>query len=120
MSCATQMNGDGVSPDGPYNITTTVGNRPALVTDTDKGVVLAAALVDNPANRSTTLTATEIVPCTYTTPQLTKLTRDPFLAWKAWSMDVVWIYLCMHRGEESEAERVIKQSANGPPNGLDV
>ncbi|OCL12733.1 hypothetical protein AOQ84DRAFT_436808 [Glonium stellatum] len=73
LTCAAQMNGNGVSPNGLYNLTTTVRDRRILVADANRGVVLAVAMVDNPATGPAPLPATELVPSTYMIPQLIKI-----------------------------------------------
>ena len=52
LGCAAQMDGDGTAPDGLYKHTTKVRDRRILVADSERGVVLAVAMVDNPARRN--------------------------------------------------------------------
>ncbi|KAE8444078.1 hypothetical protein EG329_000860 [Mollisiaceae sp. DMI_Dod_QoI] len=73
LSCAAQMDGRGVAPNGLYNRTTAIRDRRILMTDAKKGVVLAVALVDNPATGPSSLPATESMPSTYMIPQLIKI-----------------------------------------------
>jgi hypothetical protein len=73
LSCEAQMNGEGVSPNGLHNFTTIVRDRRVLVTDTNKGVVLAVAMIDSPATGHGSLAAAEAVPGTYMVPQLIKI-----------------------------------------------
>jgi hypothetical protein len=73
LSCAAQMDGNGTSPNGLYNLTTTVRDRRVLVEDASKGVVLAIAMVDYPAIGPLPLPATELVPSTYMVSQLIKI-----------------------------------------------
>jgi hypothetical protein len=72
LSCAAQMDGNGTSPNGLYNHTTKVRDRRILVADTDRGVVLAVAMIDNPG-LTTDLPAPQLVPSTYIVPQLIKI-----------------------------------------------
>ena len=66
------MDGNGTSPNGLYNHTTKVRDRRILVADTDRGVVLAVAMIDNPG-LTTDLPAPQLVPSTYIVPQLIKI-----------------------------------------------
>ncbi|CAK7207060.1 hypothetical protein SEUCBS139899_009868 [Sporothrix eucalyptigena] len=79
-SCADQMKGLGVNPNGLYNTTSAVRDRRVLVRDHKLGVVLAVAMVDNDAVprsalnvTSTQLPPTQRVPSTYMVPQLIKV-----------------------------------------------
>ncbi|KAF2185679.1 hypothetical protein K469DRAFT_632268 [Zopfia rhizophila CBS 207.26] len=73
MSCAAQMDGNGISPNGLYNRTTTVRDRRILIADASKGVALVVAMIDNPATGLAPLPATERVPSTYMILQLIKV-----------------------------------------------
>ncbi|KAF2793440.1 hypothetical protein K505DRAFT_244420 [Melanomma pulvis-pyrius CBS 109.77] len=73
LSCSAQMDGKGDSPNGLFNLTTAVRDRRILVTDSRKGVVIAVAMIDNPALSPSSLPATQMVPSTYMVPQLIKI-----------------------------------------------
>jgi hypothetical protein len=73
LSCAAQMDGQGTSPDGLYNHTTTVRDRRILVADAEGGVVMAVAMIDNPGTGAGNLPASQLVPGTYMVPQLIKI-----------------------------------------------
>ncbi|KAL1848732.1 hypothetical protein VTK73DRAFT_10067 [Phialemonium thermophilum] len=74
LTCVEQMDGLGIAPNGLYNRTTTVRDRRLLIADEAKGVVLAVAMIDNPATGQAPLPATERIPSTYMVPQLIKVT----------------------------------------------
>ncbi|KAF4624988.1 hypothetical protein G7Y89_g13180 [Cudoniella acicularis] len=94
--CAAQMDGKGTSPNGLSNLTTAVRDRRILVTDTKKGVILAVAMVDNPATGPGPLPATDRVPSTYMVPQLVKvdngsITRvESMIKWVAFGYSSTW------------------------------
>ncbi|KAF2462831.1 uncharacterized protein BDR25DRAFT_320447 [Lindgomyces ingoldianus] len=73
LTCAAQMAGHGVSPNGLYNLTSTVRDRRVLVTDAEKGVVMVVAMIDNTATGPGSLPVTASVPSTYLIPQLIKV-----------------------------------------------
>jgi hypothetical protein len=56
-----------------YNHTTTVRNRRILVADSEHGVVLAVAMIDNPGTSPANLPASQLVPSTYMVPELIKI-----------------------------------------------
>jgi hypothetical protein len=72
LGCAAEMNGEGPSPNGLYSNTTKVRDRRILVSDAERGVVLAVAMIDNPG-LGTNLPAPQLVPSTYMVPQLIKV-----------------------------------------------
>jgi hypothetical protein len=72
-SCAAQMDGKGTAPNGLYNLTTTVRDVRVLLTDSQRGVLMAVAMVDNTATGPAPLPVTELVPSTYMIPQLIKV-----------------------------------------------
>jgi hypothetical protein len=73
LSCATQMDGNGPSPNGLYRHTTKVRDRRILVTDAERGVVIAVAMVDNPGLGPASVPASQLVPSTYMILQLIKI-----------------------------------------------
>ncbi|ORY58865.1 uncharacterized protein BCR38DRAFT_489222 [Pseudomassariella vexata] len=74
LTCAAQMEGWGVAPNGLYRDTTVVRDRRVLVADAERGVVLAVAMVDGPAARELApVPETERVPSTFMVPQLIKV-----------------------------------------------
>lgn len=72
FTCGAQMSGLGVAPNGLPISTTTVRDRRILVEDSEKGVVLAVAMVDNPAvvKGTAVLSETEKLPGTYMVSQM--------------------------------------------------
>ena len=56
-----------------YNHTTTVRDRRILVADSERGVVLAVAMIDNPGTGPANLPAPQLVPSTYMVPELIKI-----------------------------------------------
>jgi len=72
-SCVAQMDGNGTAPNGLYNHTTKVRDRRVLVGDTERGVVMAVAMIDNPGLGAADLPAPQLVPSTYMVPQLIKI-----------------------------------------------
>lgn len=72
-SCAAQMDGNGTAPNGLYNLTTTIRDIRVLVTDSERGVIMAVAMVDNAATGPGPMSSTENVPSTYMIPQLIKV-----------------------------------------------
>ncbi len=95
-SCAEQIRGLGVVPNGLFNHTTAVRDRHTLVADARQGIVLAVALVDNPASRGGVLPATERVPSTYMVPQLLKVDGgviervEGMVKWMPYGYTSVW------------------------------
>ncbi|KAI1376851.1 hypothetical protein F4677DRAFT_418210 [Hypoxylon crocopeplum] len=75
LSCAAQLDGEGLAPNGLPNITTTVRDRRILVADKFRETVLAVTLIDEPANGPGPLPETSRIPGTYLVPQLIKLTN---------------------------------------------
>jgi hypothetical protein len=73
FSCAEQMNGAGTAANGLYNHTTRVRDRRILITDAERGVVMAVAMIDNPGIGAANLPASQLVPGTYMVPQLIKI-----------------------------------------------
>jgi len=73
LGCAAQMDGQGASPNGLYTHTTAVRDRRILVSDAQRGVVLAVAMIDNPGTGPANLPAPQLVPSTYMVPQLIKI-----------------------------------------------
>jgi hypothetical protein len=73
VNCAAQMNGEGTAANGLYNHTTKVRDRRILVTDAERGVVLAVAMIDNPGTGAANLPASQLVPSTYMVPQLIEI-----------------------------------------------
>ncbi len=71
-SCAAQMDGNGTSA-SLYKHTTTVRDRRILVADSERGVVMATAMIDNPGIGADNLPASQRVPGTYMTLQLIKI-----------------------------------------------
>jgi hypothetical protein len=53
--------------------TTAVRDRRILVTDAERGVVLAVAMIDNPGTGAANLPASQLVPGTYMVPELIKI-----------------------------------------------
>jgi hypothetical protein len=75
-SCAGQVQGHGVSPNGLFNTTSTVRDRRILVSDAGKGVVMAVAMVDYTATAPLcggSFPGYKRVPSTYMVPQLIKV-----------------------------------------------
>ncbi|KAH8661544.1 hypothetical protein BGZ60DRAFT_517277 [Tricladium varicosporioides] len=72
FTCGAQMSGLGVAPNGLPSSTTIVRDRRILIEDSEKGVVLAVAMVDNPAvaNGAAALSETERLPGTYMVSQM--------------------------------------------------
>ncbi|OAA56312.1 hypothetical protein SPI_07923 [Niveomyces insectorum RCEF 264] len=76
QTCADQLRGRGPAPNGLFQRTTAVRDRRVLAADAQQGLVMAVAMVDNPAiarNTTATLPPTERVPGTYMVPQLLKV-----------------------------------------------
>jgi hypothetical protein len=63
-SCSDQMDGKGATPNGLYNHTAAVRDRRVLITDMERGVVMAVAMIDNPGTGPAS---------TYMVPQLIKV-----------------------------------------------
>ncbi|OTA60738.1 hypothetical protein K449DRAFT_435139 [Hypoxylon sp. EC38] len=73
LTCADQLDGKGTAPNGlPIN-TTTVRDRRILAADKKRGIALAVALVDEPADGPGPLPETARIPGTYMIPQLLKV-----------------------------------------------
>lgn len=96
LSCAAQMDGSGVAPNGLYNRTTTVRDRRILITDASRGVVLAVAMVDNPATGPAPIPETEVYPSTYMIPQLIKINNgsisvvEGMIKWMPYGYTSAW------------------------------
>ncbi|OTB01364.1 hypothetical protein M426DRAFT_25669 [Hypoxylon sp. CI-4A] len=75
VSCADQIDGKGPTPNGLPSNTTTVRDRRILVADSKRAVVLAIALIDEPANGAGPLPETGRIPGTYMVPQLIKISN---------------------------------------------
>jgi len=78
LGCGEQVDGKGVAPNGLYIHTSVVRERRILITDAERAVVLAVAIIDNPgiggANVGATgIPASQLVPSTYMVPQLIKI-----------------------------------------------
>ncbi|KAI8626449.1 hypothetical protein F5Y19DRAFT_223426 [Xylariaceae sp. FL1651] len=99
VSCAAQMDGKGITPNGLFNTTTAVRDRRVLITDAAKGVVMAIAMVDNPAisaSKTVPLPATESVPSTYMIMQLIKVSNgkiarvESMIKWMPFGYTSAW------------------------------
>lgn len=73
LPCAAEMNAAGPTPNGLYPHTTSVRDRRVLVSDSEHGVIMAVALIDNQGMGPADLPANQLVPSTYMVPQLIKL-----------------------------------------------
>ncbi|KAI1088201.1 hypothetical protein F5B19DRAFT_472375 [Rostrohypoxylon terebratum] len=73
LTCADQLNGQGVAPNGLPNNTTTVRDRRVLAVDRNRAIALSVALIDEPANGPGPLSETTRIPGTYMVPQLFKV-----------------------------------------------
>ncbi|KAL7626511.1 hypothetical protein AAE478_003283 [Parahypoxylon ruwenzoriense] len=73
LTCAAQLNGRGPTPNGLTTTTTSVRDRRILVADANRAVILAVALVDEPADGPGPLSASARIPGTYLVPQLIKI-----------------------------------------------
>jgi len=95
-SCAAQINGQSKAPNGLFNHTTAVRDRRILITDASKGVIVAVAIVDNPATASGPLPATENVPSSYLIPHLIKVENrsisrvESFIKWMPFGYTSAW------------------------------
>ncbi|KAI1803508.1 hypothetical protein F4811DRAFT_562419 [Daldinia bambusicola] len=101
LTCADQLDGKGSTPNGLSNTTTTVRDRRMLVVDNKRGVALAVALVDEPANGPGPLLPAGRVPGTYMIPQLIKVDNgsishiESVIKWVPFGYTSAW-------GEEGE------------------
>ncbi|KAI2470350.1 hypothetical protein F4781DRAFT_177494 [Annulohypoxylon bovei var. microspora] len=73
LTCADQLDGKGVAPNGLPSNTTAVRDRRVLVADKKMAIALAVALIDEPANGLSPLSETTRIPGTYMVPQLLKI-----------------------------------------------
>ncbi|KAK3937990.1 hypothetical protein QBC46DRAFT_441861 [Diplogelasinospora grovesii] len=73
LSCAEQLDGKGPAPNGLSNMTTAVRDRRVLVADANKGVMMAVAMVDDPATSPLAIEAADRVPSTFMVLQLIKV-----------------------------------------------
>ncbi|KAI1384778.1 uncharacterized protein F4822DRAFT_433318 [Hypoxylon trugodes] len=95
-TCAAQLKGEGEYPNGLPNSTTTVRERRILVADTKRAVVLAIALIDEPANGPGPLSETSCIPGTYMVPQLLKINNgsisriESAIKWLPFGYTTVW------------------------------
>ncbi len=94
--CAAQMDGSGVSANSLYAQTTKVRDRRILVADSERGVVIAVAMIDNPGLGPADLPASRLVPSTYMIPELIKIdggsiTRvEGMLRWMPFGYTSAW------------------------------
>ncbi|HTW66708.1 MAG TPA: hypothetical protein VME17_18940 [Bryobacteraceae bacterium] len=106
LGCAAQMDGQGPSPDGLFKYTTSVRDRRILLTDAERGVVMAVAMVDNPGTAAGNLPASQLVPSTYMVPQLIKIDGESIsrveglVKWMPFGYTSAWSQATL-RGSES-------------------
>jgi hypothetical protein len=102
LRCVEQMDGKGVAPNGLFSHTSAVRERRTLVTDAERAVVLAVAMIDNPglggANvGSTSIPAPQLVPSTYMVPQLIKIDNgsisrvEGMVKWMPFGYTSAWV-----------------------------
>ncbi|HEY4365455.1 MAG TPA: hypothetical protein VGN17_31125 [Bryobacteraceae bacterium] len=100
-SCAAQMDTqekDGQRPlaNGLYLHTSTVRDRRILVSDPDRGVVLAVAMIDNTGKVTADLPPNQLVPSTYMVPQLLKIDNgaisrvESLIKWMPFGYTAAW------------------------------
>ncbi|KAI1441221.1 hypothetical protein F5Y02DRAFT_400164 [Annulohypoxylon stygium] len=73
LTCADQLDGKGVAPNGLPDNTTAVRDRRVLAVDRKRAIALTVALIDEPANGPGPLSETTRIPGTYMVPQLFKV-----------------------------------------------
>ncbi|KAI1406092.1 hypothetical protein F4819DRAFT_285650 [Hypoxylon fuscum] len=95
VTCAAQLDGKGTAPNGLTNSISTVRDRRILVADANKAVVLAVALVDEPAV-GPNLSPTARIPGTYLVPQLIKINNgtisrvESIIKWMPYGYTTAW------------------------------
>ncbi|KAI2613237.1 hypothetical protein GGR54DRAFT_329694 [Hypoxylon sp. NC1633] len=96
LTCAAQLDGEGLAPNGLLNTTTSVRDRRILVADNFREVVLAIVLIDEPANGPAPLPETGSIPGTYMVPQLIKFKNgsithvETMIKWMPFGYTSVW------------------------------
>ncbi|KAI0181143.1 hypothetical protein GGR52DRAFT_20708 [Hypoxylon sp. FL1284] len=96
LTCAAQSDGKGAFPNGLTGSTTTVRDRRILVADSKKQVMMAVALVDEPADSPGVLPPPASIPGTYLVPQLLKIDNgtisrvESMIKWMPYGYKSVW------------------------------